>query len=180
MSRLRHDRRTSILLVLPLLQSLAQQNAVSYRMVDLLLAHNVAAPSSSEEDCSYLMTSVQSWLKMAAVPQPASLFENVEDTYVLWAQLLPVRCDFQQEDGVITFCDNQVGNGVLGQEVPGIPCSVWEDHRPANPEDATEDFFAEQLSLRYEGIRRISVSNESNIAFTTTVIYNHNPSVALV
>lgn len=141
----------------------------------------MAAPSSSEGDCAYLKTAVQSWLKMAAVPQPASLFDNVEDTYILWAQLLPVRCDFQREDGVITFCSSQGENGLLTQAAPST-CVVWDEHSPATPQDATEDYFAEELSLRAEGIRRIyrTFLVNSMDTYTTTVIYNHNTTVALV
>lgn len=167
---------TSIVLVLPMLGSLSLQNLVSYNMVDLLQAQNLAAPSSSEEDCSYLKTSVQSWLRMATTPQPSSRFANVEDTFVLWAQILPVRCDFQREDGVITFCSSR-GEA----DIPDLPslsaCTVWDDNSPATPEDATEVYFAEQLSLRSEGIRQISRQNDT---YTTSVIYNYNPSVALL
>jgi hypothetical protein len=177
--------RTSIVLVLPLLMSLAQQNLNSYQMVDLLQANNLAAPSASEEDCAYLKSSVQSWLKVAAVPQPASLFENTEDTYVLWAQVLPVRCDFQRTDGVITFCDGQAEEDSLGSAVANT-CLVWDDYGPSTPDAATSDYFAKQLSLRSEGIRR--VHRELKVfdvapyilSFDTTVVYNYNPTVALV
>lgn len=171
--------RTSILLVLPLLQSLSQQNKVSYKMVDLLQAHNLAAPSGSDEDCAYLRSSVESWVHMAAKAQPASLFE-VEDTYILWAQILPVRCDFQRDDGVITFCDDQAEVS-LHSATPGT-CMVWDDHGPASPDDASPDYFAEQFSLRVEGIRKISQETVlRNLSrYETNVIYNDNPTVALV
>ena len=159
-----------------MLGSLSEQNLVSYNMVDLLQAQNLAAPSPSEEDCSYLKTSVQSWLRMAITPQPAARFANVEDTFVLWAQVLPVRCDFQREDGVITFCSNR-GDGDV-QDLPSASaCTVWDDNSPADPEDATEYYFAEQLSLRPEGIRQQTLQDDG---YTTSVIYNFNPSVALV
>jgi hypothetical protein len=157
-----------------MLGSLSEQNLVSYNMVDLLQAQNLAAPSSSEEDCSYLKTSVQSWLRMATTPQPASRFANVEDTFVLWAQVLPVRCDFQRADGVITFCSYQ-GDAIVARSASA--CAVWDDNSPPTPEDATEDYFAQELSLRSEGIRQISRQNDT---YTTSVIYNYNPSVALV
>lgn len=168
--------RTLIVLVLPMLGSLSEQNLVSYNMVDLLQAQNLAAPSSSEEDCSYLKRSVQSWLRMATTPQPASRFANVEDTFVLWAQVLPVRCDFQREDGVITFCSDQ-GNAIIQEPRSSNACAVWDDNSPPTPEDATEDYFAQELSLRSEGIRQISLQNDT---YSTSVIYNYNPSVALV
>ena len=176
MNGLLYVSRTSIVLVLPMLGSLSQQNLVSYKMVDLLQAQNLAAPSSSEDDCSYLKTSVQSWLRMATTPQPQTRFANVEDTFVLWAQVLPVRCDFQREDGVITFCSSQEDADI--QELPSSSaCTVWDDNSPATPEDATEDYFAEQLSLRSEGIRQITLQDDG---YTASVIYNYNPSVALV
>lgn len=116
---------------------------------------------------------------MAATPQPASLFESVEDTYILWAQLLPVRCDFQRDDGVITFCNGQEES--FAAAAPSS-CMVWDDYSPETPDDATPDYFAEQLSLRSEGIRerRIKASAGNMPEFEATVIYNDNPSVALV
>ena len=148
-------------------------------MVDLLLANNVAAPSKSQEDCTYLKSSVQSWLQMAAIPQPASLFKNVEDTYVLWAQLLPVRCDFQREDGVITFCKGQAIEASF-EGAAAHTCFVWDEYSPENPDDATPFYFAKHLSLRWQGIRQISrESTISNTSYYATVIYNHNPIVAL-
>jgi len=90
--------------------------------------------------------------------------------------MLPVRCDFQREDGVITFCA-----GSIATAVPGT-CMVWDSYSPATPEDATPHYFAEQLALRSEGIREIyreaTMGNLSN--FETFVMYNDNPSVALV
>lgn len=176
--------RTSIVLVLPLVLALAQQNLNSYHMVDLLQANNVAAPTNSSEDCTYLKSSIQSWLKMAAVPQPASLLADTEDTYVLWAQLLPKRCSFQREDGVITFCEgreNEDEDASLG-ETAADTCLVWDVYRPATPDDATPDYFAQQLSLRSEGIRRVfRGSNMGNMSsFQANVIYNYNPTVELV
>ena len=168
--------------MLPLLHSLSQQNLNSYKLVDLLQAHNLAAPSNSEDDCAYLENSIQSWLRLAAVPQPESMFENVQDTYILWAQLLPVRCDFQRDDGVITFCEGQ-SDATSWESVAPATCEVWDDLAPLSAQEASPDYFAGALSLRWEGIR--VVSNESLIDGSTeqyqaNVLYNYNPSVSLV
>jgi hypothetical protein len=172
-------------LVLPLVISLYEPNLNSYHMVDLLQANNVAAPTWSDDDCAYLESSVQSWLQMAAVPQPASMFENTEDTYVLWAQLLPVRCDFQREDGVITFCDGQAVEDYLGSDIANT-CVVWDEYSPSTADEATSDYFAQQLSLRSEGIRQVFRDTKVHdaapyvLAFEITVVYNYNPTISLV
>eukprot|EP00429_Kryptoperidinium_foliaceum_P039921 CAMPEP_0176166240 /NCGR_PEP_ID=MMETSP0120_2-20121206/85020_1 /TAXON_ID=160619 /ORGANISM="Kryptoperidinium foliaceum, Strain CCMP 1326" /LENGTH=1393 /DNA_ID=CAMNT_0017503773 /DNA_START=61 /DNA_END=4240 /DNA_ORIENTATION=- len=170
----------SIVLVLPMLVTLTQQNLVSYKMVDLLQAHNLAAPSSSEDDCAYLEASVQAWLRSAAAPQPTSLLDNVVDTYILWAQLLPVRCDFQRDDGVITICDGQMNDDWI--RVSSSSCSIWDDSSPSSPSDASEAYFAEQLNLRFEGIRELGREDSVNglTGFETRVFVNDNPTIALV
>lgn len=172
---------TAIVLVLPLLQSLTPQNATSYRMVDLLQAHNLAAPTNSSEDCSYLAASVRSWLNVAAVPQPPSMLQNTEDTYVLWAQLLPVRCEWQMDDGIITSCDNQK----FGESLEGAAygaCAVWDEYSPPLEVDSMRKYFARSLNLRFEGLRRIDrgVSTGELAGFASRVLYNDNPTVSLV
>ena len=172
---------TAIVMVVPLLHCTTTQNRTSYRMVDLLLAHNVEAPTNSTDDCAYLQNVIYSWLQMASVPQPPSLLRNKEDTYVLWAQLLPVRCDFQRDDGVITFCSGQIFEDSWLGAIPET-CEVWDDYRPSSSMDEMASHFSKALDIRPEGIRRIdrSFSQANQLNFRASVIYNENPSVSLV
>ena len=187
-----------IVLVLPLLVNLHGQNLVAIELVGLLQANNLAAPTSSSADCEYLESSVKSWLSVAVVPQPASLLTSAEDTFVLWAQLLPVRCSFQNSDGVITFCDGNDFNSTSQEQA----CLVW-DHGPdideANAfcgeevevenclDDYVAGYFASDLNLRRGGIRSIRpqpglflpMSEIGEFAdYEVTVVYNENPTIA--
>ena len=167
--------RASILIVLPLLGSMTQQNLVANELAELLQANNEVA----QDDCSYFESAISSWINIAAVPQPETLLQNLEETYVLWAQVLPVRedCsrDFQREDGVITFCD---GGG--SRQNGEYPCHVWDASAPSSPEYATEEFFAEELGIRLGGILTVSVPSMKDADYNVTIIYNQNPTVSLV
>jgi hypothetical protein len=160
------------------LDSLTQQNLGATKLVELLQVNNFAAGY----DCDYLKTAVNSWINMAVTPQPASLITSSEDTFVLWAQLLPYRsCKFQHEDGVITFCK---GKESLLASAPGT-CKVWDDYAPATADKATELYFADRLNLRLGVIRKIFKAGYGEgekkraIDYNVTVIFNENPTVAL-
>ena len=172
---------TAIVMVVPLLHCTTTQNRTSYRMVDLLLAHNLEAPTNSTDDCEYLENGIYAWLQMASVPQPPSLIRNHEDTYVLWAQVLPVRCNFQRDDGVITFCRGQIFEGSGEGTIPEI-CEVWDDYRPSSSVDEMASYFSKALNIRPEGIRRIDrgFSQANQLNFGASVVYNENPTVSLV
>jgi hypothetical protein len=160
-------------MVLPLLDSLTQQNVAATKLIELLQTNNFAA----EYDCDYLETAVNSWVNMAVKPQPPSLITTSEDTFVLWAQLLPSRCGFQREDGVITSCK---GKESLLVSAPDT-CRVWDAKAPASPDEATESYFARELNLRL-GVIRIFFSegyDGRRVHYNATVIFNQNPTVAL-
>lgn len=186
------------MLVLPLLSSLHEQNLVATELVELLQANNLAAPTT--DDCDFLESAVKSWMNVAVKPQPTSVLSSQEDTFVLWAQLLPVRCEFQDPNGVITFCE---GNDSLLNSNEEA-CIVWDNFAPdfndlnstcwAKPvpqdcvENYLEGYFATELNLRVGGIRTIrpqagydvpyaDLSKFTN--FDVTVVYNENPTVAL-
>eukprot|EP00934_Nitzschia_sp_Nitz4_P008652 Nitzschia sp. Nitz4//scaffold11_size288233//230845//235511//NITZ4_000808-RA/size288233-snap-gene-0.61-mRNA-1//-1//CDS//3329534176//8642//frame0 len=172
---------TGIVLVLPLLQCVARSNPVAKNLVHLLQAHNLAAPSDSLEDCAYLESAVKSWVRMAAAPQPNVMFSHSNATFVLLAQLLPSRCDFQRSDGVITAC-----SGSDTDIAPEAACDLWAD-RPGGWYNETPDYFddfvdlyAHSQNLRPEAIVTKGVSTMLGSEFyETTVIFNENPTVAL-
>lgn len=164
-----------IVSVFSLENSLTQQNLVSKDLVDLLQANNLAAPTNSTDDCDYLESAVNSWIKMAIKPQPASFISTVEDTFVLWAQLLPVRCDFQNATGVITFCGNDDHS----------TCMVWDEYNydeicnSTLDSDCLQNYFASDLHLRQEAVTAVTNTN-SGVRHTVTVVYNQSSTVSLV
>lgn len=112
------------------------RNTVSYNQVLLLQANNVI--SNTTEDCSYLQDAVQSWLKSVVVLPSSSRFIQKDNRRVFapWAQLLPVRCNWQQQDGVITYCGSDLGL-----------CNYYGESVTADSAANLED-FADSLGLR--------------------------------
>jgi Adenylate and Guanylate cyclase catalytic domain len=173
-----------VVIVLPLLNSINQQNLVAVNFTKLLEASNLEALSGIA-DCEYMELAIESWLNMAVVPQPPSEIRGIEYTFVLWAQVLPVRCPFQNETGVITSCRGRLSK-YREMPVNEATCDIWDTYSPSTSEQATAAYFAEALNLRQGGIvtKIAEPSGESgNIdaldAFTVTVVYNENPTISL-
>ena len=163
-----------------MIQSIGRTNPLDPDLTDLLQGNNVIAPSDSEEDCDYLLTAVTSWLKTSADSHHPFLAKVGSDgeNHVLWAQLLPVRCDWQRRDGVITFCPESFGEDG--------PCSFWNETRPANPRLATRSYYADVLGVRTGEIvlfERWDAANSSQVdtgkAFYVKTIFNESHSVGL-
>ena len=170
-SRLCH--RTCITLVMPLINSLSQQNLTAGELASFLQSSNIEADMN---DCSYLESSVNAWLTIATQSQPEAMLRKIDSTYVLWAQLLPVRCPFQERKpgGVITSC---VNNTSLLEGAPGA-CQLWD--MPVQASEATEQYFADELDLRVGTISVITNVLASDPRFNVTVIFNEDPTVSLV
>ena len=159
------------MLIMPLINCLTEQNHVADEMARLLQANNIAAGN----DCEYFDKAVESWLKMAIQQQPERLYQ-MENTYVLWAQVLPVRddCGVQADDGVITTC---VGTNVTGMAYQ--TCDVWDTTAPASAEEASAQFFASNFDLRMGAITGHTRTSFNNSDYSVTVIYNENPTLEL-
>lgn len=186
---------TSIVLILPLLVSRVKTNSISTDLTRVLQANNALA--QSKEDCDYLKSAVESWLSIAMVPQPESFVQAHDDTFVLWAQVLPVRCDWQREDGIITYCDNSTLFAQGHKEV----CALWDDtlqwgsfsyeQMEGWALEAKVDYvrsnLASERNLRMpaiqwkcqEGLESTPCGYESESEFSVTVYYNNNPTVSL-
>jgi hypothetical protein len=164
--------RTGIVLIMPLINCLTEQNQAADELTRLLQANNVVAGN----DCEYFDNAVESWLRMAVQQQPASLRMHAESAYVLWAQVLPVRdeCDVQADDGVITTC---VGTNFTGMATQ--TCNVWDTKAPASADEASNQYFASRLDLRVGAITELTRISSNNSDYTVTVIYNENPTVEL-
>ena len=114
----------------------------------MLQANNVEAPTNSADDCDYLLAAVQSWLQAAGVSHIGYDGSADQNSFILWAELLPVRCEWQG-DGVISSCS------VASMFVPKSTCEFWDDHAPESSEQATVGHFADSVGRRKSEITEI-------------------------
>jgi len=138
----------------------------------------------STTDCEYLELAIDSWLNMAILNQ---LYAWPDATYVLWAQVLPVRCPFQDETGVITSCTGKQSR-FRDNNFTEI-CDIWDQADPPNfidgNDSAIRNYFASIANLRGDTIsayQRPTVADSSQFEtsndFQVTVVINHMYSVA--
>jgi hypothetical protein len=175
-----------------------ETNSVAAELVHLLQANNMQA-NATDNECDYLKSVVDSWLNVAVVPQPTSFVPSQEDTFVLWAQLLPIRCDWQRDDGVITFCSDD--SPLI--ESYGHTCDNWMDlidlgmHSVEHIDTSSCDDIsgpikmelANELNIRPSGIKSTCLMGVEMVPcyqdgmvpsnFNVTVFYNHNPTISL-
>jgi hypothetical protein len=115
------------------------QNPVSKNVFDLLQSNNAIANTTN--DCDYLRSSVTAWL-LTVVDIQQDTIQAGDKLSIQWAQILPVRCEWQIPDGVITNCRQSNFADVFPA------CSMWNKTQPANPKDATPQYFANVLGRR--------------------------------
>ena len=188
--------------VVPLFFTMSYQNLASENLTKFLEAQNLVS-TTGYTDCEYLEEAIDSWLNMAIVDQ-LEFGPDEETPYVLWAQVLPVRCPFQHRTGVITSCS---GKQSRFRDYPDYnqTCNVWDQAEP--PLDFTgnnilqyfaqelnlpaksdaydiREYFAQELNLRAGGIfvrQQPSKPNtfqfEALDAFSVTVVFNQNPTI---
>jgi len=167
--------------ILPLIFTLGPTgyaNTSPFELVDLLQGNNVDLRSNNTDTCEQLQLTIESWLRGAF---SIDFYNNRKtDSYVLWGQLLPVRCDFQSENGVFTVCPTEDRKDFF----PDSELLICEISKSA-PLNNTLSFLADELHLR-PGVL-ISVSNEIDVefdsiveTFNVTVIFNLDHSVALL
>lgn len=141
----------------PAINTLWVANTVASEQVAHLQALNVL--SNSTDDCDFLLNAVVNWLRSGAsvhLDRFDWLSSSGHGLFLVWAQLLPVRCDWQRPDGIITDCR-------VDERSPtaGVHCRVWADTWPGvdentNTDDvamATPNFFADLLGLRPGGLQ---------------------------
>jgi hypothetical protein len=152
---------------------------VTHNQVNLLQGNNIA--SNTINDCEYLFTAVQSWLQASSTIQTYYdvIDENRKAGRLQWAQLLPVRCIWQRNDGIITTCS------VAGATSEKSTCDYWESTITPNP---SVEYFAEAANVRPGGILDITLKtkatanfgdSESQVEFYVRAIYNETHSIAL-
>lgn len=177
----------SIVTVLPIIVSVLGVNNVGKNYTALLQKNNFMLSEANVSSCEFLEDTIEAWLDLGGTVQVRVPQYNVT-TNVLWAQVLPKRCDFQRDDGVITFCKNDTNYTYS----PGT-CEVWNS-RPANTSDATPQYFANELGIRVGGVTQYTFSETSllqmaidgnfssypNQTFSVRVLSNQNDAIALV
>jgi hypothetical protein len=103
------------------------------------------------------------------------------DVTVLWAQVLPVRCDWQQPDGIITTCDDV-------QHYSEAACKIWSLNPPDSSEVDLKSYLADALDIRRGSITAYSRSGyrpadfyssvSSNQEFQVKVLVNETSTIA--
>ena len=172
--------RMTIICLLPALYAGLTRNPVSRNQIHLLQGNNVA--SNSTEDCEYLFNAVRSWIYGSAQIQTFYdlIDDETRDPHLLWAQLLPVRCAWQRNNGVITTCESFR----VVATVDSI-CAYWDSTMTNNP---SKEDFADSLATRPGGILDVSMNNfaPANFAdndtlteFYVRAFYNETHPIAL-
>ena len=162
--------------MMPLIYSLQTHggsNLEALHSISTLQENNMKLANASDSTCHFFENSVKSFIS-ANLEKRVVMNFGLEKTnvYLLWARVLPVRCDWQGEDGVVTVCSDG-----LPQEV----CNVWSE---ANA-NSTPSSFAEKLDLRVGTI--VTHSNASHFdsdslsqkedMFNVTAMFNEEHSV---
>jgi class 3 adenylate cyclase len=129
----------------PVIYTYRFHNAFDSKLGDLLLAYNVEA--NGTEDCAYLQNAVNAWLGAAShtLADQRYLFGNERDSFLVWAQIEPVRCDWQGSGGIITSCTGKDGESMV--------CDIWNQTITVSPSTASEGMLASMLGLRPGALR---------------------------
>lgn len=147
----------------PLIYSVGLSNPSATSQVSLLQANNVA--SNASDDCQYLQVAVRSWLQGSAVEQTGfGVHGRRNPVFILWAQVLPVRCAWQTNGGSLP------ADGVITRCAPSLvehsnACAFWNESMPPLPSEATPSYFANILGERPGVIIEYSLSEQVPSSF---------------
>lgn len=165
----------AVIAFFPAVFNALNMNRVLFSDVELLLENNKV--SVSESHCDFLRTTVCSWLQ-ANARSLNEFFEREENLHLAYAALLPARCEWQDESGVITDCR------ICQNDEDGFPeaCALWDNWR----QQPSPTFLAEETGTRKGGYVEISRSYTGFANFSDTntadyyveAIYNVNPVVS--
>ena len=155
----------------PIIYTFGYRNNLDRSLGELLSSYNTL--SNSTADCEYLQYAVRSWLGAAATSsrRESYLLTTEKTDFLLWAQILPVRCSWQRDDGVITMC------GPRDFQIPA--CDVWDKTKDLI-EPSDED-IADELGKRAGALatfRRTDLefadfnATEEPVEFRTTAVFD--------
>mmetsp|Transcript_36058 Transcript_36058/g.53794 ORF Transcript_36058/g.53794 Transcript_36058/m.53794 type:complete len:1410 (-) Transcript_36058:375-4604(-) len=155
----------AILGLFPLLRTIGANgntNTVAKKLVSQLQGTNLIANSSDIEYCKYLQDSVFSWLLGLEFADTGNNVNGTDIPFVLFLQILPVRCGFQGNNGVVTqvFCDN------FGEiDTFETFCSVWG----TSNESSSIVALAERAGVRTGEVITWTNSEISSIGINGTI-----------
>jgi hypothetical protein len=147
--------------------------------VHLLQANNVL--SNSSDDCDYLRNSVRAWITGFSYVDNRRSWTNepFSEFYLVFAQLLPKRCEWQRDDGVISVC--------IPGELPWADevCDFWAYTIPVDGE-ASSQYFADMLGIRMKSLVDIvniesapsSLNGTNTAEFYVRAIFNESRTVS--
>jgi len=189
--------RVAVLLVfivgmLPLIYSVYPNGGANNRntnMVKLLNSNNAIAPSNSSKHCAYLEHTMRSFLDASAFGVKDFFFENktnsLSASYMLWLQILPVRCPFQGPDGVITasICRLDFNKSSLAHydAIDQNLCPVWSQGN----ENSTRHDLGKQIGVHpaniveYRASRTMFV-NSAVVDYSVTAMINESHTVKMM
>ena len=117
-----------------------------------------------DKDCNHFYNSVDGWLNASQAALNAQHVSSVESQMVVWAQLLPNKCNDRFPSGVIKpepdVCDDEANDEI---------CRRWHS--------ATTEELEEALNIRKGNLIKMTLGEEGGI--TTTVVWNLSHTVSL-
>lgn len=161
--------RVAIVIILPIISSIRVNggaNVTASSLTDMLQGNNlVASSASSYYGCEYLGNATVAWLQSMAL-------DGTDTLYLLWAQILPVRCNFQGEDGVVTaeICRNKASFESSSDAMHNL-CSVWVS-------GSSPTSFASKLDIRPGEILSVNLSDAFlGTSFVVNTMFNEASTV---
>ena len=155
-------------------------NTLASSMTKQLQATNLITPGSDANTCTFLEKSVLSWL--ASTSGMKQMGKLGSQTFVMYLELLPIRCPFQGEDGVVTsyFCteDFRLKASMAKNERLDELCKVWGG---TNSSTNVTD-LADIAGIRTGAIDTYSEENMNNVTgtvFSVTARFNESSSIHL-
>lgn len=125
-----------------------------------LQAVNERLPGKSLSECTFLEKSIDDWI--------ISTYEKDRTNQkhpIIWARLLPIRCDFQvPTNGIITTCNKNWT--FLGEN----ECKEWENLSV----DITKSELAESSGIRVGNIHMENLTDSTNVY--SVLAYTDNSS----
>jgi len=134
----------------------------------------VSEAQGNNTDCLYLRDTIISWLKDFNVV-PLSNSSN-PFVYVLWLQVLPIRCDFQvSNDGIVTSDLCLLDDFPLMNQ--NQTCHIWSNSDGNTPNSQ----LANRANIYVSSITRSSATNNvNNVTFSIKAAFNNQKTMQQV
>ena len=133
-------------------------NQSNHSLIAQLQQINLILPQNDTSQCDILEKSIDNWIiSLDEGQQLSSHIYNEQKHPLLWARLLPIRCDFQvPTEGLITSCRANVTNEKLHSYCNGAQ-SYWNDLSI----DTTINQLAAKLNTRVGNIYSETITDDT-------------------